>query len=421
MRVNEVSTLPDFPFDGELPPELPAWASAAVAAHDISPTAAHIVRQCTAQVFAENSRDRVFVEAFTASVNENVHTLRDVLAGQLAIADAPLDRRLQFAAVEAELRVPQASLQRSFRISFFLQWQEWARVLAAAAEEHQVERDEALWALSALAHVIHSYGDSVILSVARSFARLEDAYTRSRAQVRQRLVREILDGNGEALSPADLVTLEYSLSAWHLAILLPETPQGVAAQLLNGLRSAVRPLQTLLHPIRLGSSVLWLGSDKRWTDERVDRALKHLEAAGVRASISDPASALPGFLKTFEQVEQVEEVRAGTPDLGLPGVIRYAELRLEILLMQSPLLARDFLAQELGPLVEDTVEAAKLRATMEVSFRLGSHVAAAEHLQLHEHTVRNRLQKAHDLLGPLHERRTEIQVALRLWRMLPHD
>ena len=46
-------------------------------------------------------------------------------------------------------------------------------------------------------------------------------------------------------------------------------------------------------------------------------------------------------------------------------------------------------------------------------------MAAASHLHLHEHTVRNRLQKAAELLGrPLSERRTELQVALRLARLL---
>ena len=64
-------------------------------------------------------------------------------------------------------------------------------------------------------------------------------------------------------------------------------------------------------------------------------------------------------------------------------------------------------------------EAARLRETLEASFRLGSHVSAAEHLQLHEHTVRNRLHRAEEHLGhPLSERRTELQVALRLQRLL---
>jgi DNA-binding PucR family transcriptional regulator len=88
--------------------------------------------------------------------------------------------------------------------------------------------------------------------------------------------------------------------------------------------------------------------------------------------------------------------------------------------MRDPVQARRFVERELGPLALDTVEAARLRETLEASFRFGSHVAAAEHLQLHEHTVRNRLHKAEELLGfRMGERRTELQVAARLMRLLP--
>jgi hypothetical protein len=411
------------PLDALVAPEaqpttLPSWAVRAVTDHDFTLLRDYVIEHCTSVVFPENRHDPMFVESLAASVSENVHALRDVIAGVLGIADVPLVHRLRFAAVEAELRVPQASLQRSYRISFFLQAQEWSRVLARAAEAEDVDRDEALAAVATLNRVVHLYSDSVISNVAMSFARSEDALTRSRAHVRQRLVREILSGNDEVLSPADLLTLDYALASWHLAVFLPETPQGAAGQLLVGLRAAVRPMHSLVYPVRLGSSVIWLGSNTRWTEGRVQRVVDLLETAGVAASVSDTAAELPGFLRTFEQVGQVEEVRSSARQLELPSVITYSELRLEILLLQSPALARDFLVQELGPLAEDTVDAGKLRATLEASFRLGSHVATAEFLELHEHTVRNRLQKAHDLLGPLHERRTEIQVALRLWRML---
>jgi DNA-binding PucR family transcriptional regulator len=62
------------------------------------------------------------------------------------------------------------------------------------------------------------------------------------------------------------------------------------------------------------------------------------------------------------------------------------------------------------------------------AFAFCRHVAAAEQLGLHEHTVRNRLHRAEQLLGhPLSERRAELLVALRLrdslaehiWRSVP--
>lgn len=90
--------------------------------------------------------------------------------------------------------------------------------------------------------------------------------------------------------------------------------------------------------------------------------------------------------------------------------------------MREPSLARRFVEDELGPLAEANEQAARLRETLEASFRWGSHVTTAEKLFLHEHTVRNRLAKAAELLGrPLQERSTELQVALRMIRLLEEE
>lgn len=58
-----------------------------------------------------------------------------------------------------------------------------------------------------------------------------------------------------------------------------------------------------------------------------------------------------------------------------------------------------FVREELGPLAAGTASARTLCETMLASFTFGTHVATAEHLGLHEHTVRNRLQRAEALLG----------------------
>nr|WP_237447719.1 helix-turn-helix domain-containing protein [Nocardioides flavescens] len=87
--------------------------------------------------------------------------------------------------------------------------------------------------------------------------------------------------------------------------------------------------------------------------------------------------------------------------------------------MADPVRARAFVEAELGELGVADPLAERLRETVEASHRFGSHIVTAEHLHLHEHTVRNRLQRAAELLGrPLTERRTELQVALRLCRVL---
>lgn len=100
-------------------------------------------------------------------------------------------------------------------------------------------------------------------------------------------------------------------------------------------------------------------------------------------------------------------------------MIRYADVGLEILLLADEETARRFVQRELGALAASSAEGGRLRETLECSFRHGSHVDAASALAVHEHTIRNRLHRIEELLGhPVSERRTDLQVALRLVRIL---
>lgn len=394
------------------------WARRAIAQQPWQPLRDRVVERCTEEVFGSERLDRSFMEALAGSVEENVQALHQVLVGELELGDVPLVNRLRFASLQTEARVPQAAFQRAYRISFFLQWQEWSRVIAAAAEAHDVERDEAVLVMQSLTALVLAYADRVVSSLALSFARSEEAMNRSRVHIRQRLIREILDGAGDTLSPADLVPLDYPLDAWHVAVRLPAVSVSGSNQLVAGLRAAVHHQHSIAYPLSLDSCVVWLGAIKPWSEQRLELMVSALKETGATASVSDPKQGLDGFLDVYNQVRQVEATRSAQPDGEAPPVLRYSRLRLEILLLQNPDLAADFVRHELGPLAEDSPEAAKLRTTLTASFRLGSHVATADHLRLHEHTVRNRLQKAQEILGPLHVRRTEIQVALRLWRVL---
>lgn len=164
---------------------------------------------------------------------------------------------------------------------------------------------------------------------------------------------------------------------------------------------------------------MWLCRRTPWTETESHNMRNALEELAVTASASSAEPGIEGFRNTLKQAEEAERVRAAWGPLDAPRVISYVDAGLEVLLLHNEELARSFMEHELGPLAEGSTEAARLRQTLEASFRYDSHVAAAEHLQLHEHTVRNRLRKAEEILGhPLHERRTELQVAMRLVRLL---
>jgi hypothetical protein len=419
-----VTTSADGRLDGVPPPAerprepLPPWVREMAAAVDLQALGERVVARDIAVAFPRLTGDAEFADHLRASVRENLQALQQVLCGHLALVNVRLTQPLEFARVQARLRIPQTALQRSYRVGFFTMWQEWAQQLCAVAEAADVPREEALHALAQLTVTIFDYQDHVASQVAEQYARADEALGRSRAHVRQGLVREILRG-ATSLPPSDLLTLDYDLEACHVAVVLPGTAEGAATQLTIGLRGATGARQSLVHPLDLSRTAVWLGRPTGWPPDTLRRLHEVLTTVGVEASFGEPRPGLAGFRDALEQAQEVERVRAAWGRGQAPPVLEHGEVSLEILLLRDPDRARGFVRTELGPLAEDTPEAARLRETLDASFRLGTHVAAAEYLRLHEHTVRNRLHRAEEHLGrPVQERRTEVQVALRLLRVL---
>jgi DNA-binding PucR family transcriptional regulator len=72
----------------------------------------------------------------------------------------------------------------------------------------------------------------------------------------------------------------------------------------------------------------------------------------------------------------------------------------------------------LGAALEGGLLTERVRETLEAWLVTGSYVGAAAMLGVHEQTVRQRLRRLEEALGrSLHDRRTELHVALRLSRL----
>lgn len=404
---------------GAGPEPLPDWVRDLAADVDLAALCERVVARDIAVAFPALAGDAAFAEHLRASVRENLSLLRQVLTGRLPLSAVRLEQPLAFARVQAELRLPQTALQRSYRVGFVTMWEGWAEQLRTVAAVEDVPRDEAVRGLAELTAAILAYQDHVASQVAESYARIDDALGRSRTAVRQGLVREILRGEQATLAPSEVITLDHDLAAQHVAIVLPVVPEGAADRLVIGLRAATGVRDALVHPLDLSRTAVWLSSRSGWTPETARRLRDALAAAGVEASVGEPLWGIEGFRESLAQAQDVERVRGAWGRTEAPPLLDHGDVALEILLLREPERAARFVRTELGPLAEATPEAARLRETLDASFRLGSHVAAAEHLGLHEHTVRNRLHRAEEHLGrPLAERRTELQVALRLRRLL---
>ncbi len=381
-----------------------------------------VVATCANIVFPSQTQDLEFIGHLRASVAQNAHSLREIIAGRLHPEEAILDKVLYFPTVQAQLHIPQKSLQRSYRLSFFVQWERWTEHFEDAVVRAGLSAEETAHVLTWLTRVVLSYQDHVASLVAEIYTRDHEVLSRSRAQVRRSLVRNLLRGEEVTISASDMTMIGYPLGAHHVAVLLPEMPEGAASQLSEGLRTAAAAHQALVYPLSLGSTVVWLARFEEWPSSAVDAVIDVLTKVGAVACVSGAASGLEGFRRTLAQSQETQRVRDAWGPVQAPPVLTHFDTGLEILLLQDQELARSFVEAELGPLALRTTEAGRLRETLAASFRFGSHVGAAQELQLHEHTVRNRLHKAEALLGrPLHDRRTELQVALRLVRLLEND
>jgi hypothetical protein len=398
---------------------VPDWVRELSADLDLDALCEIVVRRDLAAAFPEHLDDPTFVERLRASVRENLRTLQAVLCGERELTDIRLEEPLAFGEAQAYLGIPQTALQKSYRVGFVAMWEVWMSALMDRVAEAGIDATEALEASAALVTTIFAYQDHVASLVAGTHARTDEALHRSRGHLRQRLVRDLLRADADALSPSELMSIGYAFDHHHLAVLLPELAVGAAEQLAAGLRAATGVRQTLVYPLGLNSTVIWLGLADGWPATRRAELERVLTTVDLIASVSDAGPGLDGFRRCLDQVRDVERIRRAWGAGAAPRLMTHADVALESLLLQDVEAARRFVRAELRTLAGDRPEDVRLRATLEASFQCGSHVGTADRLRVHEHTVRNRLQKVEDALGPgWTERSTEVQVALRLHRLV---
>lgn len=399
---------------------LPYTARPAVRAFDIDNLVDLVVRGCLSRVFTDQQDDESFAAQLRLSVDENAVALCEVLLGRIPLDEVELGHVLSFATVQAQLGIPQMAMHRSYRVSFFLQWKLWSEHLRKWAPRLGYSEDQTIELLHQLTRSLLSYQDHVASQVAATYTRDHEALSRSRAHVRQGIIRDLLRAgvDQEQLTTADLAILGYTLDADHVAIVFSRLPEAELRATAQRLRKMSAALACLPYRLSLTQSVVWLARPQ-WPARVLARVGQSLHGEGVVATLSDPAGGVEGFRSSLEQCCALERVREAWGEAHAPLVVSTADAGLEMLLIQDERLAHAFVVKELGQLADDSTESVRLRETLEASFGLGSHVATAEHLQLHEHTVRNRLHKAEEILGhSLLERRTELQVAMRLVRLL---
>jgi len=394
------------------------WVRAASRSLDLAALCDLVVVRCL-QVFPGQSEDGLFAAHLRSSVTENLQTLQRLFCGETDLESLRLRDPVTFAVIQAEMDSPHTSLQRSYRVSFATIWDQWTAALIRESERLAIAPSEVIKVLGFATRAIFTYHDFVTSAVAESYAEVDEALSRSRSHLRQQIVREILERPDRAPEPADLLSLEYDVTAHHIAVRFPQTTDEVAARMLGVLREAAKVRSSLRYRTSLESTIVWLGNAGPWRVSQMSRLRTALEGLRLPASLSDPRPGLAGLVDCYRQTESIEGVRRLDGSGGLSNrVLSYGDVLLDVLLTQDRSLAEAFVRRELRGLADVDAASARLCETLEASLQYGSHTATAEALGVHEHTVRNRLRRAEELLGgSFRSRRAELEVALRLRRL----
>ncbi len=169
----------------------------------------------------------------------------------------------------------------------------------AAAVQTQLTRD------------ILTYQDHVASLVAETYTRDHEALNRSRAHVRRSLVRDDPAGEGGTLTASDLAVLAYPLDAHHIAVLLPRTAEGAATRLADALRGHAQRVPVADLPAHAGQHRRVAGPARPVASGRpaVARRRRWTRSAPT-ASVSNPGAGVDGFAAALRQAEDAERVRA---------------------------------------------------------------------------------------------------------------
>ena len=404
---------------------LPHWAIELLDGWNIDEIATKIAEADVRIAFPDRVGEDDFRDLLLESIRENLGHIRRYLADPSILVDITLDRPISVARRQAQIGASQNALQHSYRVGIQMALDDWtSRVRAhGASEERSADLAPAL--MASVAHFLH-YQDFALGRASAEFSLQEEALRRTGAQIRKQVVLDLLNGNVAGDSSELLATLGYDTTVCHLGIMVKNMAESRLHRLLGSLRRAGGASESLSIRVRANEIALWLARPRTWSESNVSAVRDSLRSAGITASVSTPVGGLDGLRDTYRQLQRLEALR---PNLAAgEDVLYYQEHRLEILLGTDPATAARFVRDELKKLADSTESAARLRETVSAAFAFGRHVAAAEQLGLHEHTVRNRLHRAEQLLGhPLSERRAELLVALRLrdslaehiWRSVP--
>lgn len=283
------------------------------------------------------------------------------------------------------------------------------------AAERVVPEAQRFVEMRRISEVLFGIVDVLTKRMADEYARAHEAWLTSSIALRAGIVEDLLQGTAVPMDRATRI-LGYDLSRWHLAMIVwPDSSMPAESTQLRATASdilaAAGCVSTLVLPV--GAQRVWAwGSRTTHPPEAV--APSTSPPPGVRIAIGSPGAGVEGFRRSHKQA--AEAARVGTLSTRDAWWFCYQDLDLVAMLSADLSATREFVARELGGLVDDIEPVVTMRRTLKCYLdRDRSLAGTAAELHIARNTVAYRVQRAEHLRGrPATVRRLQLHAALTL-------
>lgn len=380
---------------------------------DVDALSAHLTEVMLDEVYGQVIDPDVLRAPLQRATREKAACLVGLIAGDVALEDVDAPSSLLFAAEVGRQGVSEQVFERSYRVGQEALWDWWMDVVqrhghTTGAPVIDVAR--------ASIPLLFGFVDRLLFGSLAAYHGAVAERRQSLEHRRLRLVEQLLDGTLTDPGVGTERFLNYALDGHHLAGVI-DGGEADRRRVVAALKEACHERDSLLFGRADGIGELWLGLRGPMT--AATRQALHAAAAdaGARLAFGDVDRELAGFRRTMESARNAAKVQAMLGD-NAPRVIWADDVRIEILALGDARGAHALIRRELGPAIDEGLLTARMHATLAAWLTTGSYVGAAALLGVHEQTIRQRLRRLETTLDhPLHERRTELHVALRLSRL----
>jgi hypothetical protein len=378
---------------------------------DVEVLSAHLTEVMLDEVYSHVIDPKLLQPLLVEATTEKLGWLTDLIAGEVTFDEIQAPSALAFAGEVGRQGIPEQMLERSYRVGNQALWDEWMSVV----ERHCAQTgDSVADVVRASIPILFGFVDRMLCVSLASYHQAVAARHQTRDHRRSRLVDQVLDGT---LSEPGIDTerfIGYAFAQHHLAAVLDAGEWADDQRLADELKRASHANELLVIDRGGAPTQLWLGLRAPITPAIRSTLEKRTASNDRRIAFGEVKPGAPGFRQSTAAAADAAKIQAMLSD-NAPEVIWAEDVLIERLALNNPDGARALVNTVLGTALESGLLTTRVRETLEAWLATGSYVGAAATLGVHEQTVRQRLHHLEDALGrSLHDRRTDLHVALRL-------